>query len=139
MKPITCFAPLLAAACLFLSCSENKTNGTSVAPKKIMSIAEASAFLKADKDNEGKLIMITAQSCGLFTAENNAIALSLADGNMEEQIQNNNSNSFYACFSSAATEYAKAIPNHATVTISGRIRYIKGKIQLDNCKLIAQN
>jgi hypothetical protein len=81
--------------------------------------------------------MITAQSCGLFTAENNAIALSLADGNAEERIQS--SSTFYACFNKEANGYAKEIPNNATVTISGRIRNIKGKIQLDNCKLIAQN
>jgi hypothetical protein len=102
-----------------------------------MSVAEASSFLKADKENEGKEIMVTAQSCGLLTAENDGISLSLADGNMEEQTQS--SNTFFASFSKEATEYAKAIPNNATVTISGRIRLLKGKIQLQECKLIAQN
>jgi hypothetical protein len=139
MKTIPFFTALMAAACLYPGCSRNKTTGAAVANKKIMSIAEASAFLKAGKENEGKEIMVTAQSCGLVTAENNGISLSLADVNMEQPIPGNSSNIFYACFSKEATEYAKAIPNHATVTISGKIRHIKGKIQLDNCKLIAQN
>lgn len=139
MKTIKHFIALGAAACLILSCGGNKTKSTLVSTKKIMSVAEASAFLKSDKENEGKEIMITAQSCGLVTAENNAIALSLADGIVEEGIQSSNSNTFYACFSNEATGYAKEIPNNATVTISGKIRQLKGKIQLDNCKLIAQN
>jgi hypothetical protein len=137
MKTITSFAVLLTVVCMLLSCSSNKTKRNLVSAKKIMSVAEASSFLKADKENEGKEIMVTAQSCGLLTAENDGISLSLADGNMEEQTQS--SNTFFASFSKEATEYAKAIPNNATVTISGRIRLLKGKIQLQECKLIAQN
>lgn len=139
MKTRTRFATLLAIVCLLISCSGNKTKSNLYSAKKIMSIAEASSFLKAAKENEGKEIMITAQSCGLLTAEPDTIYISLADSNMEERTQIGSSNTFYASFSKEAAGYAKAIPNNATVTISGMIRYKKGKIQLDNCKLIAQN
>jgi hypothetical protein len=83
--------------------------------------------------------MVTANNRGFFLSANNAVSLSLSDNNFEGEIHKNQHSEFYASFSNEASEYVRAVPDNATVTISGKIRHSNGKIQLDNCKLIAQN
>jgi hypothetical protein len=137
-KTIRSLAVCTFTAGIFFSCSSLKTKNGS-ASKKIMTVAEATAFLKADNQNEGKEIMVTANNRGFFLSAGNAVSLSLSDNNFEGEIHKNQHYEFYASFSNEASEYARAVPDNATVTISGKIRHINGKIQLANCKLIAQN
>jgi hypothetical protein len=138
-KTIRRLAVSLFAAGVFLSCSNHKLKkGSSpIALKKIMTVAEATTFLKANKENEGREIIITAYSKGLLESSGNLTSLSLADNSIEES--KTYCNEFSACFGKEATEYARAVPKDATVTISGKIRYADGKIRLEECKLIAQN
>jgi TctA family transporter len=132
-----CLIAITAAALTILSCSEKKTKAALYAPKKIMTVTEATAFIKASTDTEGMEIIITAQSLGVLPSSGNTISLSLADD--IEETEKNHSNNFNACFRKEAAEYARAVPNKATVTISGRVKLRNGQVQLEDCKLIAQN
>ena len=140
MKKTICrLAVFLFAVCIFLSCNNYKikNHSSSIVLKKIMTVAEATVFLKTNKENEGREIIITAHSRGLLESSGNYASLSLADDGIEES--KIYPNEFSAHFGKEATEYARAVPKNATVTISGKIRYTAGKIRLEDCKLIAQN
>jgi hypothetical protein len=130
---------LIVMACILLSCGGTKTNSTIYATKKIMTVTQAAAFIKSNTTAEGKEIIITAQSCGVVISADNTISLSLADDAYEDVIQNSNRANFSASFSKQAAEYAREVPDKATVTISGKISHANGKIQLADCVLIAQN
>ena len=140
-KIIRRLAVFLFAVCIFLSWNNHKTKDStaSIALKKIMTVKEATVFLKANQENEGREIIITAYSKGLLESSGNSTSLSLADYSIEETTQKTYYNEFSACFGKEAAEYARAVPKDATVTISGKIRYANGKARLEECKLIAQN
>lgn len=130
---------LIVMASILLSCGGTNTNSTIYATKKIMSVTQAAAFIKSNTATEGKEIIITAQSCGVIISADNTISLSLADDANEDEIQNSNRDNISASFSKQAAEYARDVPDKATVTISGKISHSNGKIQLGDCVLIAQN
>lgn len=140
-KTIRRLAVFLFAAGVFLSYKNHKTknSSSSIAFKKIMTVAEATDFLKANKQNEGREIIVTANCTGLLDSSVNSAALSLEDEKKEDEKSKTYLKEFSACFGKEATEYARAVPKDATVTISGKIRYANGKIRLEECKLIAQN
>jgi hypothetical protein len=130
---------LLALVCILPNCSGTNQTNTVYATNKIMSVTQAAAFIKSNAATEGKEIIITAQSCGVIISADNTISLSLADDAYEDEIKKINRNNFTACFSNQAAEYAREVPDKATVTISGKISHINGIIQLSDCVLIAQN
>lgn len=129
----------LAFACILISCSGTNTTNTEYATKKIMTVTQAAAFIKSNTATEGKEIIITAQSCGVVISADTTISLSLSDDAFENERQNTNHENLSASFSKQAAQYAREVPDKATVTISGKISHLNGKIQLDDCVLIAQN
>jgi hypothetical protein len=109
------------------------------AVKKIMTVQQATAFLKNNKENEGRVIIIKANCRGLLQSSFNSAALSLEDKRKEDENPKTYLDEISAFFGKEATEYARAVPKDATVTVSGKLRYADGKIRLEECKLIAQN
>ena len=106
-------------------------NASTDGPKEIMSVADATAFLKAADANKGKLITISAYPKNKMKSGDGTFMLFVSDKTGTGLTGEN----FAGIFKEDMLEQIKALKADILVKITGNIAWNNGMIALKNAKL----